>query len=307
MVKANLRKKLYYELKNNYDLYLMIAPMIVYYIIFYFWPLYGLQIAFRDYIPSLGFFSSPFVGLKHFQNFFSLATSRKLIWNTLRISLTSLIFTFPIPIILALMLNSVNLKRLRKAVQTILYVPHFVSIVVVVGMLSVFLNSQVGVVNQLRAMMGLEKVDFMNSASHFIPVYIISGLWSSAGWNTIIYTGALTTVDTALYEAATIEGATKLQCIRYIEFPAIIPTISIMFILAVGNLMSVGWEKVFLMQAPLNLSVSEIISTYTYKTGILNGQFSYSSAIGFFNSVINVILLVIANKVSKKLTDTGIW
>ncbi|WP_240546325.1 ABC transporter permease [Paenibacillus artemisiicola] len=301
------KKRLKLELRKNYDLYIMILPLILYYAVFYFWPLYGIQVSFRDYIPSLGFAGSPFVGLKHFENFFALSTSWTLILNTLRISALTLLFSFPVPIILALMLNALGHRKLRRLVQTVIFAPHFVSIVVVVGMLNVFLNSQVGVVNQLIERLGMEKIDFMNSAASFIPVYILSGLWSNAGWSTIIYTGALTSIDSELYEAATIDGASKFQTIRYIDLPAIIPTMSIIFIMDIGHLMSVGWEKVYLMQNSLNLSVSEIISTYTYKTGILHGQVSYSAAIGLFNSVVNVVLLLFANKLTKKLSNTGIW
>jgi len=285
----------------------MIVPLVLYYVVFYLWPLYGIQIAFRDYIPSRGFTGSPFVGLRNFREFFSLNTAWPLIRNTLRISLFTLVVTFPVPIVLALMFNSIVSKRFRNVVQTIVYVPNFVTVVVVVGMLGVFLNGQVGVFNQVRAAVGLPKVDFMNDAGSFLPVYIVSGLWSSVGWNSIVYTGALTGIPTELYEAARIDGTTKLQCIRFIEVPAIVPTVSIMFILSVGRLMGVGWEKIYLMQAPLNLSVSEIISTYTYKTGILSGQFSYSAAIGLFNSMVDLLLLLTANRISRRLSDTGIW
>ncbi|HML47192.1 MAG TPA: ABC transporter permease subunit [Clostridia bacterium] len=299
-------KHLRLDLKRNWDLYLMAIPMIAYYLIFHYGPMYGLQIAFLNYNPVRGFANSPFVGLKHFQRFLSMSISWQYIFNTLRLSLSSLIFSYPLPILLALMLNALPNKRYRKTLQTTLYLPHFVSVVIVVGILSLFSNSQVGVVNQLIRFLGGTPVNF-DTANSFVSLYVLSGIWNSAGWSTIIYTGALTGISMELYEAAIVDGATKLQRIRHIELPALLPTVSITLIMAIGGIMSVGWEKVYLMQKPFNLSVSEIISTYTYKTGIINAQFSFSAAIGLFNSVINFVLLVFANTVSRKVSGTGFW
>lgn len=290
---------------NNWDLYLLAIPLVVYYVIFCYGPMYGLKIAFMDYNPWKGMSGSTYVGLKHFRNFLSLPTSLQYIGNTLRISLCSLIFSFPLPILLALMFNSVPANRFRKMVQTVFYMPHFVSTVVVVGMLALFTNNQVGAINQIIRALGGSPVDF-NRASAFLPTYLISGIWQGAGWGTIIYTGALTSISPELYEAAMVDGANKLQRVINIDIPALLPTMSITLILAVGGLLGVGHEKVYLMQNATNISVSEIISTYSYKAGLLSGQYSYSSAIGLFNSVVNFILLLFANVASKKFSGSGI-
>lgn len=289
----------------NWDLYLLAIPLVVYYVIFCYGPMYGLQIAFMDYNPWKGMTDSAFVGLKHFRNFLSLSTSFQYIGNTLRISLCSLIFSYPLPILLALMFNSVPANRFRKMAQTIFYMPHFVSTVVVVGMLSLFTNNQVGAINQIIRALGGNPLDF-NRASAFLPTYLISGIWQGAGWGTIIYTGALTSINPELYEASMVDGANKLQRVLNIDIPALLPTMSITLIMAVGGLLGVGYEKVYLMQNATNISVSEIISTYSYKAGLLSGQYSYSAAIGMFNSVVNFILLLFANTASRKLSGSGI-
>ncbi len=290
---------------RNWDLYLMAIPMVVYYVVFCYGPMYGLQIAFMDYNPWRGMAGSTFVGFKHFVNFLSMPSSYQYIGNTLRISLASLLFSYPLPILLALMFNAMPSKHFRKTVQTVFYMPHFVSTVVVVGMLALFTNNQVGAINQIVRALGGEAVDF-TKASSFLPTYLISGIWQGAGWSTIIYTGALTSVNPELYEAATVDGASKFQRVWHIDIPTILPTMSITLILAVGGLMSVGHEKVYLMQSATNISVTEIVSTYSYKAGLLSGQYSYSSAIGMFNSVVNFILLLFANTLSKRFSGSGI-
>ena len=289
----------------NWDLYLLAIPLVVYYVIFCYGPMYGLKIAFMDYNPWKGMEGSAYVGLKHFRNFLSLPTSLQYIGNTLRISLCSLIFSYPLPILLALMFNSVPANRFRKTVQTVFYMPHFVSTVVVVGMLTLFTNNQVGAINQIIRALGGNPIEF-NRASAFLPTYLISGIWQGAGWSTIIYTGALTGISPELYEASMVDGANKLQRVINIDIPALLPTMSITLILAIGSLLSVGHEKVYLMQNATNISVSEIISTYSYKAGLLSGQYSYSSAIGLFNSVVNFILLIFANMASRKFSGSGI-
>ena len=293
------------DFKNNWDLYLLAIPLIAYYVIFCYGPMYGLKIAFMDYNPWKGMAGSAYAGLKHFRNFLSLSTSRQYIVNTLRISLTSLVLFYPLPILLALMFNSVPANRFRKTIQTVFYMPHFVSTVVVVGMLTLFTNNQVGAINQIIRALGGSGVDF-NRASAFLPTYLISGIWQGAGWSTIIYTGALTSVNPELYEASMVDGANKFQRVLNIDIPALLPTMSITLILAVGGLLSVGYEKVYLMQNATNISVSEIISTYSYKAGLLSGQYSYSAAIGMFNSVVNFILLLFANGLSRKVSGNGI-
>ena len=292
------------DFKNNWDLYLLAIPLIAYYVIFCYGPMYGLKIAFMDYNPWKGMAGSAYAGLKHFRNFLSLSTSRQYIVNTLRISLTSLVLSYPLPILLALMFNSVPANRFRKTIQTVFYMPHFVS-TVVVGMLTLFTNNQVGAINQIIRALGGSGVDF-NRASAFLPTYLISGIWQGAGWSTIIYTGALTSVNPELYEASMVDGANKFQRVLNIDIPALLPTMSITLILAVGGLLSVGYEKVYLMQNATNISVSEIISTYSYKAGLLSGQYSYSAAIGMFNSVVNFILLLFANGLSRKVSGNGI-
>ncbi len=304
--KVTLGQRIQREVKQSWDLYLLAIPMVAYYIIFCYGPMYGVQIAFLDYNPFKGIAGSKYVGLKHFINFFSMPTWQTYLWNTLRISLSGLVFSFPIPIILALMFNSLPNKRFRKAVQTVFYMPHFVSTVVLIAILDLFINSEMGVINKIIRAIGLSPINF-DSAAAFLPSYIISGIWSGAGWGTIIYTGALTSIPSELYEAAMIDGATKMQRIKHIELPAIIPTLSITLIMAVGGIMSVGHEKTFLMQKATNISVSEIISTYTYKSGLVSSQFSYASAIGLTNSIVNCFLLIIANYASRKFSGTALW
>lgn len=294
------------DAKRNWELYLLAIPLLAFYLIFCYGPMYGLKVAFLDYNPYKGVDASPWVGLKHFRMFMSLPTCWQYIQNTLRISINSLIFSFPVPIVLALMLNALPSARVRKTAQTVFYLPHFVSTVVTVGMLALFTNNQAGVLNKVILFLGGKPINF-DAAHTFLPLYIISGIWSGAGWNTIIYTGALTSISPELYEAAMVDGATKMQRIRHIDLPALIPTLSITLVLAVGGVMSVGYEKVYLMQSGTNISVTEIISTYSYKTGILKGQFSFSAAIGMFNSIVNFVLLIFANTISRRLSGMGLW
>ena len=304
--KMSLGRRFSRELGRNWDLYLLAIPMVAYYIIFCYGPMYGVQIAFQNYNPFKGMANSPWVGLKHFKNFFSMPTWKTYIINTLRISISGLIFSYPIPIFLALMFNALPTKHFRKVSQTVFYMPHFVSTVVLIAMINMFTNNEVGALNKIITLLGGNKMDF-TSAGAFLPTYIISGIWAGAGWGTIIYTGALTSIPSELYEAALIDGASKMQRVINIELPSIVPTLSITLILAVGGIMSVGHEKVFLMQNPMNISVSEVISTYTYKVGLQSSQFSYSAAIGLCNSVVNCILLLIANYASRTLSGSGLW
>jgi putative aldouronate transport system permease protein len=295
------------ELAKNYDLYLMALPMILYYIIFHYWPLYGIQIAFRDYNPALGFIKSPFVGLKHFRNFFSLPIAFMYIKNTLRITITELILYTPVPIILALMLNSVNNNKIKTRIQTTLYLPQFISTVVAVAMIRIFLNPFTGIINIILNKLGVDSIDFINRPELYVFIYVISAILQYSGWSSLIYTGALTGINPELYEAAKIDGASKFQQIIYIELPVVSQTFTILLILKVGGIMSLGWEKSYLLQTPFNIEVSEIVSTYTYKVGIISAQYSYSSAIGLFNSVVNFILLLIANFLSRQVSDSSLW
>lgn len=306
MKKTTLGERIVRDLKKHWDLYILAIPMVAYYIIFCYGPMYGVQIAFMDYNPFKGMAGSKYVGLKHFINFFSVPTWYEYVWNTLRISLSGLIFSFPIPIVLALMFNALPVKHFRKLVQTVFYMPHFVSTVVLVAMLKLFTNNEIGIINRVLTAVGLNAVNF-DGAGAFLPTYLISGIWAGAGWSTIIYTGALTSIPTDLYEAAMIDGATKMQRVMHIELPSIIPTLSITLIMQIGGIMSVGHEKTFLMQLPTNISVSEIISTYTYKAGLVNSQFSYSAAIGLTNSIVNCVLLIFANYASRKMSGSALW
>jgi putative aldouronate transport system permease protein len=299
-------KRFFRRAALEWELLALILPTLAFYVIFHYGPMYGLRIAFMDYNPYLGFSKSAWVGLKHFRNFFASPMSWTYVVNTLRISIVSFVCGFPIPILLALMFNALPLRETRKLIQTIFYMPNFVSVVVTVGMLQLFTNNQVGIVNQLIKRLGGGALDF-TAAGSFLPQYILSGIWSGAGWNTLIYTGALAGVSPELYEAAIVDGATKSQRVLHIDLPSIMPTLSITLILAIGGIMSVGNEKVLLMQLPTNLSVTEIISTYTYHAGVISNQFSFSAAIGLMNSGVNLALVLVANYISKRATSTGLW
>lgn len=295
------------QMLNNYELYLFIAPALIYFIIFHYAPMYGVQIAFRDYQALKGITGSTFVGLKHFIRFFNIPSFRQVIVNTLSLSLYSLLAGFPVPIILALVINELKYKKFRRVVQTVSYAPHFISIVVLVSMLNIFCHSDYGVINKILNLFGRESIAFITDRRWFRSLYVVSGIWQNAGWGSIVYLSALSGIDPQLHESAMIDGASRLKRIWHINLPGILPTISLLFILQVGGLMSVGFEKVFLMQNPLNLELSEVISTYVYKVGLLNFQFSFSSAVGLFNSMINCTLLVITNYVSKSLSGSGLF
>lgn len=292
---------------SKYQLYLLILPALLYIIIFCYLPMYGVIIAFKDFNASLGIMGSNWVGLKYFKMFFESAMFSKTFFNTLKLSIYSLAFGFPIPIIFALFLNQIKLPRFKRFIQTTTYAPYFISTVVMVSMLNLYLAPTSGFVNNAITMFGGKSINFMIRAEWFRTVYITSGIWQTMGWSAIIYIAALTGISPDLYEAAVMDGASTLKRIWYIDIPGIMPTIIIMLILSVGNLMSVGYEKTFLMQQGMNLPVSEIISTYVYKVGLLNAQYSYATAIGVFNSIINCVLIVVTNTLSKKYTDTSLF
>lgn len=285
----------------------MLIPVLLYFVIFKYVPMYGLQIAFKDFSPRKGFMGSPWVGLEHFVRFFSSYNSGRIIFNTVYISVLTLIFTFPLPIILALLLNETRSKRLKKTLQTITYAPHFLSTVVVVGMMISFVSPTTGIVNQIIKFFGGDPVYFITKPAWFIPLYILSDVWKNTGWSSIIFMSALAGVDPGLYEAAKIDGANRWQQIRSITVPTIMPTIIVMLILNCGKVMSVGFEKIFLMQTDLTLGVSEVISTFVYSQGIQGGQFSYATAVGLFNSAVNFALLMTVNAISKRVTETSLW
>jgi len=300
-------KKLRFSMVRHWQLYLLLLPTLVFFVMFKYIPMLGVQIAFRDYWASKGIWGSNWVGLKHFSRFFSSYASENVIRNTIILSVYQLLLTFPFPIILALMLNNVTNTRYKKIVQTVTYMPHFISTVVLVSTMMIMFSPSVGIVNHLLKRFGFDEIYFFGDAAWFRHLYVISAVWQTTGWNSIIYLAALTSIDPSLHEAAMIDGATKLQRVRHIDLPGIAPTIVVMLILASGNLMSIGHEKVYLMQTSLNLDTSEIISTYVYKIGLLNNQFSYSTAINLFNSVINAVILVSVNSLSRKISDSSLW
>lgn len=290
-----------------WDLYVLMLPGLLYFIIFKYLPMYGAQIAFKNYMPSLGIWGSPWMGFDHFQRFFSSPNFGNIMWNTVSLSLFNILFGFPTPIILALIINEIKWKPFKKAVQTITYAPHFISTVVLVGLLQMILSPSSGIINNILQVFNIQPIYFMAEEGWFKPIYILSGIWKSAGWGSIIYLAAISGIDTEMYESAKIDGASRWKQLIYITLPNIMPTAMIMLILDIGKVMSIGFEKVFLMQNSMNIGVSEIISTYVYNVGILDVQFSYSTAIGLFNSIINLIMLILANWVSKKVTQVGLW
>lgn len=297
----------WYKAKRNYQLYLFLLPVALYFLVFHYLPMYGVIIAFKNFSPVLGFNGSPWIGFDHFERFFSSPQFLKLLGNTLILSVYSLVAGFPLPIVLAIALHYVPNRAFKKVIQTVTYAPHFISVVVIVGMVTMFLSPTTGIVNHLLGMLDQDPISFMTSPSYFSSIYVWSGIWQNVGWSSIIYLAALSTVDTSLHESAKIDGAGIWTRIWHIDIKGIAPTIIILLILDMGNVMTVGFEKVFLMQNALNLTSSEIISTYVYKAGILGGQFSFSTAVGLFNSVINFIMLIAVNKVARRIGDTSLW
>ena len=294
-------------MKGHYDLYLLLLPAILYTAVFLYIPMYGVLMAFQDYSPVKGIIGSNFVGLKHFKKFFSTYMAKQIISNTVILSGYSLLASFPFPVILALMLNYCVNRRFGKIVQTVTYMPYFISVMVLVGMMNIFFSTNYGVVNTVLQALGIEPFSFMSSEKSFRHMYVWSGIWQGMGYSSVIYFAALSGIDPTLYEAAELDGASKLQRIRYIDLPSIMPTVIIMLIMSAGNLMSIGFEKAYLMQNDRNSGVSEIIATYVYKVGLIDARYSCSAAINLFNSAINFVILIVINKISRKLSDTSLW
>lgn len=295
------------NMKKNWILYAMILPVAIYYIIFAYAPMYGIQLAFKDYQVKEGIMGSPWVGLEHFIRFFKSYNFGQLLKNTIGISVYSLLVGFPIPIIFALMLNYLRNKFLKKTVQMVSYAPYFISTVVMCGMIAIFMNPDTGILNVIRNFFGMESVDFLAKPEWFKDIYVWTGVWQGMGWSSIIYISALSGVDYQLHEAAIMDGATKIQRMIHVDLPSIRPTIIMLLILQIGSLMNVGFEKVFLLQNTLNKSAASVISTYTYEVGLINSDYGYSTAVGLFNSLINVILIVGANQICKKLADESLF
>ena len=295
------------DIQKRWQLYLMLLLPLAYIIVFCYVPMGGILIAFEDYSFRKGILGSDWVGLKYFEQFFSNPDMMKLLKNTLVISFYSLLISFPAPIVLALALHIIGGKRFKKFMQSLTYAPYFISTVVMVGIILQCFHLNIGIVNNLLALVGLDRVDVMGRASYFRHIYVWSGVWQTTGYAAVIYIAALGNVDQSLVEASLIDGANCLQRIKIVELPALKPIITIQLIMAIGSIMGVGFEKVFLMQSPLNLSVSEIISTYVYKRGLKDMQYSFATAVGLFNSVVNFILLFLANKISQKFGETSLW
>jgi putative aldouronate transport system permease protein len=289
------------------QLYLLLAPTVVYFAVFKYWPMYGVQIAFRDYQADAGFLGSPWVGFVHFERFFNSHLFWDLLSNTVWLAVFNLLVVFPVPIFLALMLNQIRMGKFRRFAQTVLYAPNFISTVVIVGMLYVFLAPRSGLVNNLIVFMGGDPIFFMGESEWFRPVYVGSSLWQEAGFAMVIYLAALAGIDPSLHEAAKMDGATRFQRIRHVDVPGISSTISVLFILSIGNLLNIGFEKALLMQTPLNKDTSQIIQTYVYETGLLQAQFSFSAAVGLFNSLINLALLLTFNQVARRARQASLF
>lgn len=294
-------------LRKNTGLYILFAIPFAWYILFQYVPIYGLQIAFRRFNPTLGITGSEWVGLTYFEQFFNSYYFKDVLWNTISLSLFTMLIGFPMPIILALLITEIKSKKFQKIIQNVTFVPNFISVVVIVSMLNLFSDPGYGLFNQVRELFGFEAIDMLTKADYFQPMYVFSNVWQFMGFNSVIYIAALSSIDPSLYEAASIDGASRFKKIIHVSLPGIKSTIIIMLIMRVGNLMSVGFEKVLLMQNPVNASASEIISTFIYKNGIMNGQFSYSAAVGILNSLINFFLLIGANFISKKISKTSLW
>lgn len=290
----------------NKSIYALLIPALVYYIVFCYVPMYGALIAFKEYSPRTGVLGSQWVGFKHFTDFLTSPSFDSVLFNTLKISFATLIFGFPAPIILALLLNELKSARFSKVVQNATYLPHFISLVVVCGMVKDF-TRDTGIISYILSFFGMEPVTLLNYPRFFLPIYVISGIWQSIGWESIIFLAALTGIDDSLYEAATIDGAGRWKQTFHITLPGIMPTIVIMLILRVGNILNVGYEKIILLYNDATLEVADVISTYVYRKGLLEQSWSFSTAVNIFNSVINLILLAITNAISRKVNDTSLW
>ena len=296
------------SLKRNYDLYLMLIPVIAYYAIFCYGPMYGLQIAFKDYSPALGILKSPWVGLKHLVRFFNSFYFERVITNTLRLSIITLLVKIPAPLILALLLEEIRNRKLRVTAQTLACAPNFISTVVLCSMIVMFLTPGTGFIDSILRFFGYStSTSILSDPAAFTPIYVISAIWETIGWDSIIYTAAIAGVPQELYEVAKLDGASKWKQIWHVTLPGILPTIVILSIMAIGNVLNIGYEKVYLLQNTANLSASEAISTYVYKSGLQQSQYSFASMVGLFNNVVNFIILIAANKLSKWLTETSLW
>lgn len=304
---TDVKRKIKKSWKKYWQLYVCLVPVLLYFLIFHYGPMYGVQIAFKDFNPVDGVFGSRWVGFEHFERFFNSYYFERLMRNTLLISLYQLIVTFPLPIILAIMLNELRSRKFSKAMQMVTYAPHFLSVVVLVGMMTTMLSPRTGVINHILNAFGFESIFFMAEAGWFKSLYVWSGAWQNTGWSSIIYMAAIAGIDPSLYEAAIVDGATRMKRIIHITIPGILPTAIILLIMQCGRIMNIGFEKVYLMQNNMNIEASQIISTYVYEAGMINAQTSFASAVGLFNSVINCALLFLVNAIAKKTSETSLF
>lgn len=284
-----------------------ILPGVLYYILFHYKPMWGTLIAFQDYNPFKGFLGSKWVGLKHFKIFFQSTYAPRLIINTLAISIYSIIFSFPLPIVFAIIQNEVRFPRFRSVMQSISYFPHFISVVIICGLLKQYLSVSDGIINAMVAAFGFEKIPFLSLPGWFRTIYIASGVWQGVGWNSIIYYATLTSIDTSLFEAAEIDGANRFQRIWHISVPALVPTMVTLLLMQIGNVLNVGYEKVLLLYNPSTYSTSDILSTYVYRVGITQMKYSFASAVGLFNNVVGLIIVMIFNSITRKVAETSLW
>lgn len=303
---SNAGKILASDLRRNYSLYLLMIPVFLFYFFFMYKPMYGAIIAFKDFNPADGILGSPWVGLDNFRKFWDSMYRNRVFFNTLKISFSTLIFGFPAPILLALLINELRSKIFTKAVQTITYLPHFISLVVVCGMIKDF-TTETGIINNIISFFGGTPTTMLNNPSYFVPIYVISDIWQGIGWGSIIYLAALSGIDAELYEAARIDGAGRWRQTLSITIPSIMPTIITMLLLRVGQMMNIGYEKIILLYNPLTYETADVISSFVYREGLQNFQYSYSTAVGLLNSVINFILVFGANILSRKFNDTSLW
>lgn len=305
-VSVHSSPKTWRKMKKKWRLYAMMGPAIIFFAIFNYYPMYGVIIAFKEYSASAGILGSEWVGFAHFERFFNAYYFWDILSNTLLISAYQLAM-FPVPIIVALSMNEIKNNMFKRFTQTITYAPHFISVVVMTGMLVAFLSPSTGIVNNFLGLFGVEPIAFLAEPGWFKTIFVQSGVWQNLGWGAIIYLAALAGVNPELHEAATVDGASRFQRILHINIPAILPVIVILLILEVGNLMAIAFEKIYLLQNPLNMVASDVIQTFVYRSGLLEGQYSFSAAVGLFNSLINLVLLVIVNYIAKKTTEHSLW
>jgi putative aldouronate transport system permease protein len=303
---ANMRSALRYLNKKKY-LYILLTPCVIYFLIFNYFPMYGILIAFKDFNFAKGILASPWVGFENFKYMFGLSDFYTVFWNSFYLGVLKLVFGFPFPIILAVFLNEMRNLTYQKITQTIIYLPHFISWVIVGGILVNFLSPTWGIVNIFLKHIGVDPIFFLADTHYFRPLVIMSDIWKESGWGSIIYLAAMAGINSELYEAASIDGATRMQKIRYITLPGIKSTIVVLLILRLGQIMGNGFEQMFVLQNPMNLEVAEVFETYAYRVGILGGRFSFGTTVGLFTSVIGLIFLLASNKIAKLLKEDGIW